>query len=117
MTPSRRLRIFENHKGVCVTCGLPIKVGEAWFVEHIRALELGGEDVDANCGPAHQINCKSVKDADDHHRAAKAKRVKQRHIGITAPKQKIQSAGFPKRDKPKKPVVFRPCTFYREDQP
>lgn len=100
MTPTRRLRIFEAHKGICVTCKLPIKAGDKWFIEHIRALELGGEDTDENCGPAHTITCKAVKDAEDHSRAAKAKRVKQRHLGIKAPKAKIASPGFHKRDKP-----------------
>lgn len=97
MTKGRQLRIFENHGGVCVTCKRPIKAGDRWFIEHIRALELGGEDIDENCGPAHMVACKAIKDADDHHRAAKAKRVKQNHFGITAPKQQIVSAGFPKR--------------------
>jgi 5-methylcytosine-specific restriction protein A len=98
MTPTRRLRIFEANKGLCVTCGQPIRAGDRWFIEHIRALELGGEDTDENCAPAHYA-CKAEKDADDHHRAAKAKRNKARHIGITAPKQKIKSAGFPKRER------------------
>lgn len=97
MTPTRRLRIFEAHRGICVTCKLPIKAGDKWFVEHIRALELGGEDTDENCGPAHTITCKAVKDAEDHSRAAKAKRAKMNHLGISAPKQKIASRGFPKR--------------------
>ena len=99
MTPTRRLRIFEAHKGICVTCKLPIKAGDKWFIEHIRALELGGEDTDENCGPAHTITCKAVKDAEDHSRAAKAKRAKMHHLGIKAPKQKIQSAGFPRRER------------------
>lgn len=48
---------------------------------------------------------------------AEAKRRYDRANGLSRPKQTIRSAPFPKRDKPKKPVVFRPCTFYREDQP
>lgn len=96
MSPTRRLRIFEAHKGICITCSQPIRAADKWFIEHIRALELGGEDTDANCAPAH-VACKAVKDADDHHRAAKAKRAKQRHLGITAAKQPIPSRGFAKR--------------------
>ncbi|MDX3973244.1 hypothetical protein [Shinella sp.] len=47
---------------------------------------------------------------------AKAKRVYGRANGLKHPKQKIRSAPFPTADKPKKAVVYRPCTFYREDQ-
>ena len=118
MTPARRLRIFEANKGMCITCCQPIKAGDRWFIEHKRALELGGEDTDDNCAPAHYA-CKAEKDADDHHRAAKAKRAKQRHLNIrTAPAKPIQSAPFPKSEKASKrqseKVVYRPCTFYRE---
>lgn len=97
MTPSRALRIWEAHAGVCVTCRRPIDgVREPWFVEHIRALELGGADDDANCGPAHYA-CKAGKDADDHHRAAKAKRAKRQVLGIQdQTRRKIRSAGFKK---------------------
>ncbi len=117
MTPTRRLRIFEAHKGICVTCKLPIKAGDKWFVEHIRALELGGEDTDENCGPAHTITCKAVKDAEDHSRAAKAKRVKMKALGIKAPKQKIASRGFPRRERerPKSTKLpLPPARLYRE---
>lgn len=93
MTPSRALRIWEAHRGVCVTCGLPIDgVRDRWFVEHVRALELGGEDTDANCGPAHW-DCKHDKDAEDHSRAAKAKRAKADHLGIRRP-SRLRSRGF-----------------------
>ena len=121
MTAARKLRIFEENKGVCVNCSLPIKAGDQWFVEHKRALELGGEDTDENCGPAH-VSCKRDKDADDHHRAAKAKRVKQRHLGIrTAPAKKIQSAGFPKSEKAErrlsKPQLPPRPLFAPQEQP
>lgn len=106
MTKARRLRIWEAHAGVCVTCKLPIKAGDKWFIEHIRALELGGEDTDENCGPAHTVTCKAVKDAEDHSRAAKAKRAKMKQIGIKDErKPKIQSAGFPKPEKQPKPLT------------
>ena len=108
MTPARKLRIFEENKGICVNCSLPIKAGDAWFVEHKRALELGGEDTDENCGPAH-TSCKRDKDADDHHRAAKAKRVKQRHLNIrTAPAKPIRSAPFPKSAKAERRQTKQP---------
>jgi 5-methylcytosine-specific restriction enzyme A len=86
MTPTRALKAWENTGGVCVTCGQKIDgTKERWFVEHIRALELGGADDDRNIGPAHYDVCKAVKDADDHARAAKAKRVKRARLGIRPP--------------------------------
>lgn len=96
MTDTRALRAWENTKGVCVTCGLKINgTKERWFVEHIRALELGGKDEDSNLGPAHFDSCKAIKDADDHARAAKAKRNKRAELGIRQP-SRLQSRGFDK---------------------
>jgi len=87
MTPARRLRIFEAHRGRCVLCGEKIDgVREKWIVEHVRALVLGGEDEDANCAPAHE-RCRRAKDKDDVKAAAKAKRIKQRHLGIKPAKR------------------------------
>lgn len=95
MTKTRALAAWERTKGVCVTCNVLIDgTKEAWFVEHIRALELGGKDEAENLGPAHYERCKALKDADDHSRAAKAKRNKRAQLGIRNP-VKIQSAGFP----------------------
>jgi hypothetical protein len=93
MTPTRALKAWERTKGVCVNCNLPIDGTKAdWFVEHIRALELGGADEDENLGPSH-VACKRDKDAADHSAAAKAKRAKRARLGIRNP-EKIQSAGF-----------------------
>lgn len=82
MSPMRRLRIWEAHGGICILCKERIDgVREAWTVEHIRALGLGGEDTDANCGPAHE-SCRRAKDKADVASIAKAKRMKARHLGI-----------------------------------
>lgn len=108
MTPARRLRIFEAHKGICVLCNNRIDgVREPWIVEHLTCLGLGGADEDKNCGPAHET-CRRDKDKLDVAAIAKAKRIKQRHVGIKAKTQPIRSAGFAKRqrpDRPKKPVL------------
>jgi hypothetical protein len=97
MTPTRALKAWENTGGVCVVCDRKIDgTKERWFVEHVRALELAGKDDDQNLGPAHYDTCKAIKDADDHHRAAKAKRAKRNELGIRGPSL-IKSAGFPDR--------------------
>lgn len=88
MSATRRLRIFEAHKGICVTCKQPIDgVRQKWFIEHDRALGLGGEDSDENCGPAH-YECKPVKDKADIEAIAQAKRRKQAHLGIRVAKSR-----------------------------
>lgn len=118
MTPARRLRIFEKHKGVCVLCLNKIDgVREPWIVEHLICLGLGGPDEDDNCGPAHET-CRRDKDKIDVAAIAKAKRVKQRHLGLKKNvKAKIQSPGFPARNRERKEltkVVPRGAGLYQE---
>ena len=85
MTPRLRLKIWERDKGVCWYCGHAIDgVREKWIVEHKKALELGGEDVEANMAVVHKA-CADEKTNGpngDHAMAAKAKRAKRLHIGI-----------------------------------
>lgn len=110
MTETRALAIWEKHRGVCVNCGQPIDgTKDKWFIEHPRALGLGGKDDDENTGPAHW-DCKLAKDADDATRIAKAKRSKRRDLGITQAlkTQPIQSNGFTKAEpqaKARKPLT------------
>jgi len=85
MTPLRRARIFDAHSGTCHLCGQKIAVGEAWEAEHIIALEISGDDSDANLAPAH-VACHRAKTADDAGRIAKARRVRAKHIGAHRPK-------------------------------
>jgi hypothetical protein len=93
MTKTRALAAWERTRGVCVTCEMKIDgVKQRWFVEHIRALELGGKDEDDNLGPAH-VACKAGKDADDHHRAAKAKEAKRIDLGIKDPNRRRMPGG------------------------
>ena len=89
LTPHRRLKVWESTGGVCVLCEHKIDgVRERWIAEHIRALELGGEDDLSNIGPAHE-SCAFAKTRNDHCRAAQAKRQKIRHIGADSPKRPL----------------------------
>lgn len=92
MSPRRRLRIWEAHKGRCHICDQPIQTGEPWDVEHIRPLALGGEDTDANCAPAHR---KCHRGKGDATRIAKAKRSKARHIGVVKDGPRMPRRDFP----------------------
>jgi hypothetical protein len=114
MSQGRILRIWEASKGICCLCDRPIQgTKDTWYVEHIRALELGGKDTDENCAPAHYA-CKPAKDANDHSRAAEAKREKAAALGI-AKRSTIKSAGF-KKAAPRRPATtplnkWRGCAF------
>lgn len=93
MSPSRRLRIWEEHGGICCLCQTKIDgVREEWTVEHLRALGLGGEDDDKNCAPAHE-RCRRQKDKVDVKAISKAKRVKSKHLGLK-PKSSLSNARF-----------------------
>lgn len=89
LTARERLQVWERTGGVCVVCARQIDgVREAWIVEHMRALELGGVDDVDNMGPAH-LACAQEKTRADHKAAAKAKRVKARHLGISTPRSPL----------------------------
>lgn len=102
LTPRQRLKVWERDGGICCLCHAPIDgVREKWIVEHIVALELGGLDEEANMGVAH-LKCADEKtngSDGDHARAAKAKRAKRRHIGISESKNPLPGG---KRSKWKK---------------
>lgn len=71
-----------------------------------------------NCA-AVCVKCHRWKTANhDIPMAARTVRMQDKARGIkTKPANPLRGAPFPKSSKPKKEVVYRPCTFYREDQP
>lgn len=92
MTPRMRLKVWENHKGVCKLCGGKIDgVRERWIVEHIIPLALGGEDAEGNMAPAHEgcALAKTFGKSGDIAKAAKAKRVKSKHLGMKTSKNPL----------------------------
>jgi hypothetical protein len=99
LTPTQRLKLFEQHKGVCGICGQYIQAGHRWIVEHLTPLALGGTNDNANLAPVHEA-CAAAKTKDDMKRVVKAKRQKMAHLGIKPQKgPRIVSRGFPKREK------------------
>lgn len=118
-TPTQRLKIFEAAKGTCALCGQQIKAGDAWIVEHLRPLGLGGSNDKDNTVPVHAqcAHSKTFGETGDLSRIAKAKRVKMRHLNIQAAKKPIQSRGFPKIPREEKgvtKVVARKSMFVDE---
>ena len=75
-------------------CGGLIKVGEAWEVEHIRPLSMGGDNEPENLAPAH-VKCHAVKTASEAGPRAKADRLRAKHTGTwPKPKRPLRSRGF-----------------------
>ena len=94
MSPSRRARIFEAHKGQCHICGERIDgTREKWEVEHVVPYALTRDDSDDNLAPAHE-RCHATKTPDDVRKIAKAKRVHRKHIGAANPKRKMPYRRF-----------------------
>lgn len=87
LSTRRKLAIWEREKGLCMLCSTRLQPGK-FIYEHVRALELGGTDTDDNirltCMP-----CAGLKTKDDHSRAAKAKRVKAKHLGMKKSKNPL----------------------------
>lgn len=80
-TPLQRLKVFEAHAGLCHICGGIIDgTREAWEIEHLIPLALGGDDDEGNVAPAHKA-CHSVKTSKDRGQIAKANRVRAKHLG------------------------------------
>ena len=92
LTRRDKLRVWERDKGVCQSCKRQLTAADKWICEHVRALENGGTNDDANlavfCEP-----CAAVKTPKDHATAAKAKRQKQRSLGIRK-EPTLKGAGF-----------------------
>lgn len=80
-TSKRKLAVFEVHGGRCHICGVKIDgTREAWELEHIIPIALGGADDETNTAPAH-VACHKPKTAQDVARIAKANRVRAKHMG------------------------------------
>lgn len=114
--PRVRQRVFDRYEGKCHLTGQTIAPGVPWQLDHIVSLILGGEHRESNLAPAlvepHKAKTKVEK-------AVKSKiaAVRQKHIGIKAAKQTIQSQGFPKRQRERKEltkIVPRGTGLYQE---
>lgn len=88
-----KLRVFERHGGICHISGRKIQFGEAWELEHVKALSLGGEHRESNFAPALKSEHKK-KTAEDRKAKAKSDRIRKKFFGITKSKRKIPSRGF-----------------------
>jgi 5-methylcytosine-specific restriction protein A len=84
LSPTKRVALFEQHRGVCHICEQRIQVGQPWDVEHVIPLALNGADDASNMRPAHKA-CHGEKTKADAASWSKAKRVRAKHIGAKRP--------------------------------
>ncbi len=95
-----RLRVLNANKGECYLSGVPIG-SKPWEVEHVKPLSMGGENRESNLKPA-LVAAHKAKTKVEAAERAKADAIAKRAAGITAPTQKIKSAGFRGPDKESK---------------
>lgn len=100
--PRVKQRVYDRFGGVCHICKLPIKVGETWHADHVKALIEGGENRESNLAPAH-AHCNLAKANGEKKRKAKVQRTRQKHTGAARAKGKIKSRGFDKKTRSPKP--------------
>lgn len=110
--PRVRLRVYDRDNGVCYLCRLPIKAGESWQADHIKALANGGEHRETNLAPVHS-HCHVGKTARDVAEKSKVAKVRKKHLGIKPVKKQIRSAGFAKAERTPKPSL-QPRPLYKE---
>lgn len=95
-------------------CNCSLSLGVQY--DHAVPDALGGDNSLQNC-LAICVQCHKFKTRNDVKQIAKSNRQRDKAIGVIRPAGKIKSPGFAKSEKPKKSVIFRPVTFYREDTP
>ncbi|WP_223566888.1 HNH endonuclease signature motif containing protein [Agrobacterium tumefaciens] len=95
-------------------CNCSLSLGVQY--DHAVPDALGGDNSLQNC-LAICVQCHRFKTKNDVKQIAKSNRQRDKASGVIRPAGNIKSAPFPKSEKPKKAVVYRPVTFYREDTP
>lgn len=74
MSAARRVRIFEQHGGICGLSGRKIGLTDQWHIEHRIPWAISFDDSDANLYPA-LVEPHAEKTVTDQHDIAKCKRM------------------------------------------
>lgn len=90
-----RRAIIERASGKCEKCSATLKPGEG-EVDHILPCSLGGKAEIANGWLLCRV-CHVEKSGNDIRRTRKADRQRDRFSGAIVAKQRIRSAGFPRK--------------------
>ena len=99
ISAKQRVKLFNDHKGICHICQGKIGIGEAWEIEHRVPFAMGGEDSESNWSPAH-VRCHRTKTTDDVGAIAKAKRREARHLGVNVSRTPLpfgKKSGFKRK--------------------
>ena len=73
-TDQEKAKIFLDRGGKCHACGHKVKIGEDWILEHVEALQNGGDNEDRNMGVTCFM-CLPAKNKEDAGKAAKGRAV------------------------------------------
>jgi 5-methylcytosine-specific restriction enzyme A len=92
----QRAKIFLEQNGICNICQGKIQVGQAFDIDHVIPLALGGTNDAENLRPVHE-RChrgEGSKTSDDIKAIRRADRLAKKHHGMTKPKRKWPSRKF-----------------------
>jgi len=82
---SFRLSLFLERNGSCASCNTKIAAGQAWDIDHILPIALGGTNESNNlqilCRTCHRLKTTQS----DIPRIAKTKRLRAKHLGARSP--------------------------------
>lgn len=99
-TTKQRAAVFLESGGICHICQGKIQVGQAFDIDHVIPLALGGTNEPDNLRPVH-VRCHrgtDSKTSDDVKAISRADRLAKKHFGMTPKKKgRLQSRPFPKR--------------------
>lgn len=84
-----RLRVFNRYHGTCYLSGKKIRPGDAWDLEHVKALCNGGENRESNLAPAFRGKVHQQKTANDRAQKSRMDDLQRKHIGIPKKKKKM----------------------------
>lgn len=79
--PRVRLRVYEAKLGRCHRCTRKILAGEKWTLEHLIAIENGGQNAETNLGLTC-CNCLGAKNAEDAAEKSKVATIRKKHLGL-----------------------------------
>lgn len=82
--PRVRLRVFTRCEGRCHRCGRKIGPADAWTLEHLTAIILGGQNRESNLGLTCAW-CLPVKNSEDQAAKSKLAKIGKRHLSIKKP--------------------------------
>lgn len=84
--PHVRARVFQRCGGMCHLAKRKITAGEPWDLDHIKALEDGGEHRESNLAPALKDKHREKTAAENSQRAIERRKFNKHH-GVKSEKR------------------------------